>query len=89
MDSVILLSVLPFSDGLNLLKEIGISVIFALFVFERFTPVLSGVFKLTTSLESIVSERMSTISMLQKLDMSIKGSTVNQKVFPFLSVPYS
>ena len=29
---------------------------------------------------------MSTISMLQKLDMSVRGSTVNQKVFPFLSV---
>ena len=41
------------------------------------------VFKLTTSLKSAVPERMSAISMLQKLDMSIKGSTVNQKVFPF------
>ena len=29
---------------------------------------------------------MSTISVSQKLDMSIKGSTVNQEVFPFLSV---
>ena len=29
---------------------------------------------------------MSTIYVSQKLDMSIKGSTVNQKVFPFLSV---
>ena len=29
---------------------------------------------------------MSTISKSQKLDMSIKGSTENQKTFPFLSV---
>ena len=29
---------------------------------------------------------MSTIYVSQKLDMSTKGSTVNQKVFPFLSV---
>ena len=29
---------------------------------------------------------MLTISVPQKLDMSIKGSTENQKVFPFLSV---
>ena len=86
MDYVILLSVLPFSDGLNLLKEIGVSVILVLFVFERFTPVLSVVFKLSTNLESTVPERMSIISMLSKLDMSIKESTVNRKVFPFLSV---
>ena len=86
MDSVILLSVLSFSDCLNLLKEIGLSLIFVLFVFGRFTPVLSKVFKLTTSLKSTVPKTMSTISMSQKLDMSIKGSTVNQKVFPFLSV---
>ena len=35
MDSVILLSVLSFSDGLNLLKEFGASVILSLFVLER------------------------------------------------------
>ena len=29
---------------------------------------------------------MSTIYVSQKLDMSTKGSAVNQKVFPFLSV---
>ena len=29
---------------------------------------------------------MSTISVSQNLDISIKGSTVNQKNFPFLSV---
>ena len=86
MDSVILVSTLAFSDGLNLLKEVGLSVVFVLFAFERLTPVLSGVFKTTTSLESTVPVRMSTISMLQKSDMSIKGRTVNQKVFPFLSV---
>ena len=80
-----MLSVLPFSDGLNLLKQVGVSVIFVLFVLERFTPDLSRVFKLATSLESTVPERMSTISVL-KLDNSIKGSAVNQKVFPFLSV---
>ena len=50
MDSVILLSVLPFSDGLNLLKQIGVTVILVLFVLEYFTLALSGVFKLTTSL---------------------------------------
>ena len=44
MDSVILPSVLPFSDGLNLLTEVGVSVIFALFVLECFTPDLSGGF---------------------------------------------
>ena len=47
MDSVILLSVLPFSDGLNLLKQVHASVIFLLFVMERFTLGLSGGFKLT------------------------------------------
>ena len=83
MDSVILLSVLPFFDGLNLLKEIGLTVIFVLFVFERLTPVLWGGFRLTTSLESTVLGR---ISKLQKFDMSIKANTVNQKVFPFLFV---
>ena len=60
MDSVTLQSVLPFSDNLNLLKEDDVS---AMFVLERFTPDLSGVFKLTTSLESTVPERMSTISV--------------------------
>ena len=57
MDSVILLSVLPFSDGLTLLKEVVVSVIFVLLVLEHFTPDLSGVFKLTTGLESIVPEK--------------------------------
>ena len=60
MDSVTLQSVLPFSDDLNLLKEDDVS---AIFVLEHFTPDLSGVFKLTTSLESTVPERMSTISV--------------------------
>ena len=50
MDSVILLSVLPFSDGLNLFKQVSVSVIFVLFVLEQFTPDLSGVVKLTSSL---------------------------------------
>ena len=87
MDYVILLSVLLFSVALNLFKQVGVSVIFALFVLERFTPDLSGVFKLTTSLESTVPEKMSTVYVTQKLlDMSIKGSTVNQKVFPSLSI---
>ena len=43
MDSVILLSVLSFSDGLNLLKEVGLSLIFLLFVLEDFTLDLSEV----------------------------------------------
>ena len=73
MDSVTLLS-----------KEVGVSVIFGLFLLERFS--LSGVFKLTTSLESTVPERMSTIFVSQKLNMSIKGSTVNKIVFSFVSV---
>ena len=55
-------------------------------VINSFIPVLSGIFILTASLESTVPERMSTISMSQKLDMSIKGSTVNQNVFAFLFV---
>ena len=63
MDSAILLSVLRFSNSLNLLKEVGLLVISVLFVLESFTPVLSGVFKLTTSLELTVPERKSTISM--------------------------
>ena len=42
MGSVILLSVFPFSDSLNLLKQVGVSVIFVLFVLERFSPDLSG-----------------------------------------------
>ena len=53
-----LLSLLSFSDGLNLLKEVGVSLIFVLFVLERFTPDLSGGFKLTASLESAVPKRM-------------------------------
>ena len=36
MDSVILLSVLQFSDGLNLFKQVGFSVMFLLFILERF-----------------------------------------------------
>ena len=55
-----------FSDGLNLLKEVGVSVIFVLFVLDRFTPDLSRVFKLTKLLESTVPERMSTISLSRK-----------------------
>ena len=54
MDTVFFLSVLPISDGLNLLKQVGVSVVFVIFVLERFTPDLSGSFKLTTSLESTV-----------------------------------
>ena len=61
MDCDILLSVLPFSDGLNLLKEVGVSVIFVLLALEHFTRDLSGFFQLTTGLESAVPERMSTI----------------------------
>lgn len=57
-DSVVLLSVLPFYDGLSLLKEIGVSVTFILIVLERFTLDLSGVFELTTKLELTVPERM-------------------------------
>ena len=81
MDSVILVSVL------NLLKEVGVSVIFLLFVLERLTPDLPGVFWLATNFESTVPESMSTISASQKLGMSTKGSTVNLKIFPFLPVP--
>ena len=84
MDSIILLSVLAFSDGLNLLKEFDVSVAFLLLVLECFNPDLLGILKLTRGLESTVSERMSTISVLRKLDMFIKGSTVNQNLFPFL-----
>ena len=87
MDSVILLSVLSFSDGLNVLKEVGVSLIFVLFVLERFSPDLSGVFKLTAGLESTVPERMPTISVSRKLDMFIEeNAVVNEKVFPFLFV---
>ena len=82
MDFVILESVLPFSDNLYLWKEVDVSVIL-LFVLEHFTPDLSRAFKLITSLNSTVLERMSTISVSQKLDMSIKESIVNQKVFLF------
>ena len=62
MDSVVLLSILSFSEGLNLLKEVGVSVIFVLFVLST-TPDLSGGFKLTTSLKSRAPERTSTISV--------------------------
>ena len=44
VNSVILLSVLPFSDGLNFLKGLGVSVIFVLFVLKRFASDLSEVF---------------------------------------------
>lgn len=77
-DSVVLLSVLPFYDGLSLLKEIGVSVTFILIVLERFTLDLSGVFELTAKLELTVPERMWTISVSLKVDKSIKGSTINQ-----------
>ena len=53
---------------------------------EHFTADISVVFKLNTNLESAVLEKMSTISMSHKLETSIKGSKVNQKAFPFLSV---
>ena len=59
MDSVILLSILPFSDGLNLLKEVGVIVIFVLFVLKRFTPDLSGGFKLSTSSRKSVNNFVS------------------------------
>ena len=45
MDSVFLLSVLSFSDGLNLFKQVGVTL-----CITHFTRDLSGVFKLTTSL---------------------------------------
>ena len=50
IDSVTLLSVLPFSDSLNLFKKVGVSVIFVLFALElkQFTADLPGIFKLTT-----------------------------------------
>ena len=84
MDYVVERSVFQFSNSLILLKEVGFSVIFVL---EHFTPPdLSGGLKLDTSLESTVSESMPAVSVSQKLDRSIKGSTVNQKVFPFLYV---
>ena len=44
-------------------------------------PDLLGVFNLTKRLKSTVPERMSTISLFKKLDMSIKGSAVNQESF--------
>ena len=52
--------------------------------------VLSGVFKLTTSLDSTIPQRISTIFMSQKLDISIKGSTVNHCsfLFAFLKLEY-
>ena len=50
MDSVILLSLFPFSDDLNLFKQVGVLVTFLSFVLERFARDLSGAFKLTTSL---------------------------------------
>ena len=81
----ILLSVLPIFDALNLLKQDGTSVAFALFILGRFTSDLPGIVKLTATLEWEVAERMLTISVSKKLDMSIKESTVNQKGF-FLNV---
>ena len=57
-----LLSILSFSEGLDLLKKVSVSVIFVLFVLST-TPDLSGGFKLTTSLKSRSPERMSTISV--------------------------
>ena len=80
MDSVILLSVFSFSDSLNLLKEVCIKLIFVLFLLECFTFDLSWVFQLIARLESTVPERMSTISVSRKLDMSIKVNKVNQNI---------
>ena len=45
---------------------------FVSFVLGRSTLDLSWGLKLTTSLESTVPEKMSTISMSQKLDMSVQ-----------------
>ena len=56
------------------------------FLYRKTLLLIYQAFKLTTSLESTVPEWMLTISVSQKLDMSIKESTVNQKVFLFLSV---
>lgn len=86
MDSVSLMTASPFSDGLDLLKEVDVSVIFALFSLGRLTPDLSRVLKLTTRLESTALERVTTISLERKSDMSVKGNIVRQKVFPFLFV---
>ena len=58
-----------------------------LFFISFITPDPSEVFKLTTRLESTVTERISTIFVSRNIDMSIKGSTVKQKVFLFY--PYS
>ena len=46
---------------------------------ELLTPDLSGGFKLTTSLQSSVPERMSTNSMSWKLGMSIKGKKLDSR----------
>ena len=57
---------------------------FVLFVLECFTPDLSGVLNLTERLELAIPQRMLTIYLSRKLDMSIKRSAVSQKGFPFL-----
>ena len=63
-----------------------VSVIFLLFVLDRFTPDPLKIFKVATRLKSTVPERISTISASGQLDMSMKGCTVKQEVFSFLSV---
>ena len=42
--------------------------------------------KLTPSLESTIPDRISTISVSRKLDISIKENAANQNIFPFLSI---
>ena len=44
------------------IKQVGFSVIFALFVLERFTSDLSSFFELTTSLKSIVTGKCQQFS---------------------------
>ena len=62
------------------------SIIYELLFLVAIYSTENGNFELTTSLESTVPESISTISVSQKLDMSIKRSAVNKKNFPFLSV---
>ena len=53
-----------------------------LFELNQFTPDVSGVFKLTERLESTVLQRMLTISLSWKLDLSIKEK-IQSKKFSF------
>ena len=84
MNSTILLSVLPFSDGLNLFKQVGVSV-YIICIRALYSWSIRG-FSINHKFAINSSRKNVNNFCVTEINMSIKGSTVNQKVFPFSSV---